>query len=270
MSPDKANRDRPLSPERIREHLNHKELEIRVFPVITSTNTVLKQMAADGAPGGLALLAEAQTAGRGRQGRSFFSPSGSGLYMSLMLRPDLAPSQAPLLTSCAAVAVCEAMESLADVRPGIKWVNDIFLKGRKICGILTESGIDPHTGRLSYVVVGIGINLRPPEGDFPEEIRSVAGAAFGETDIPDLRNRLAALVLDRLTDAAVHPDADEIFEKYRDRSLVPGKPILILSPGLEPVPARALSLERDYALRVRLPDGAEQLLRSGEISIRLR
>ena len=258
-----------LSEEGIRKYLTHQELEIRVFHVISSTNTVLKQMAADGAPGGLALLAEAQTAGRGRQGRSFYSPSGTGLYMSLMLRPKVVLSQAPLLTSCAAVAVCEALESLDNMQPGIKWVNDIFLEGRKICGILTESGIDPQTGRLSYVVVGIGINLHPPEGDFPEEIRSLAGTAFGETDIPDLRNRLAALILDRLMDSAAHPDAQEIFEKYRARSLAPGKSILILTPGQEPIPAEALSLERDYALRVRLPDGTEQLLRSGEISIRL-
>ena len=269
MSPDSAYKDDPLSVEGIRKRLTHKELELRVFPTISSTNTVLKQMASDGAPGGLALLAEAQTAGRGRQGRSFYSPSGTGLYMSLMLRPEMELSQAPLLTSCAAVAVCEALESLGDVHPGIKWVNDIYLAGRKICGILTESGIDTRTGRLSYVVVGIGINLRTPEGDFPEEIRSVAGSAFGTKDIPELRNRLAALVLDRLVDSAVHPDAQEIFEKYRSWSLAPGKSILILAPGQDPIPAQALSLERDYALRVRLPDGTEHLLRSGEISIRL-
>ena len=259
-----------LSGEGIRKYLTHQELEVRVFPVLSSTNTVLKQMAADGAPGGLALLAEAQTAGRGRQGRSFHSPAGTGLYMSLLLRPEMALKKAPLLTSCAAVAVCEALESLGDVRPGIKWVNDIFLQGRKICGILTESGIDPQTGRLDYVVTGIGINLRPPEGDFPEEIRSIAGTAFGDRDIPDLRNRLAAGVLDRLADFAANPDAEDIYEKYRDRSLAPGRPILMLLPGQEPLPAQALSLERDYALRVRLPDGSEQLLRSGEISIRLR
>ena len=258
-----------LSAEGIQRELTHPGLQVRVFPTITSTNTVLKQMAMEDDPAGLALVAGEQTAGRGRLGRSFYSPPSTGLYMSLLLRPQMKASEAIRLTACAAVSVAEALESLADVHPGIKWVNDLYLGGRKICGILTEAGLDLETGGMTYVVVGIGINTRLPDGGFPEELGSIAGSAFGDAPIPNLRNRLAAGVLNRLMACSENPASPEIFEKYRSRSLAPGRAIRILRPGEDPVPAVALDLEPDYALRVRLENGVEQILRSGEISIRL-
>lgn len=257
-----------LSAEGIRRHLRHPDIRPQVFPVLSSTNTVLKTMAAEDAPAGTAILAAEQTAGRGRLGRSFFSPPAGGLYLSLLLRPDLSPADAPRLTSCAAVAVAEAVEELSGRATGIKWVNDVYMDRRKICGILTEAGMDLETSRVSYVVVGIGINLRTPEGGFPEEIRNIAGAAFDGLSVPDLRNRLAALVLDKLTDYASDPFSDTLFESYQARSLVPGRRITVLAPGREPVPAEALCLNRDYSLCVRFPDGTKKDLSSGEVSIR--
>ncbi|MBQ6595364.1 MAG: biotin--[Clostridia bacterium] len=258
-----------LSAEGIARYLQHPEIRPQVFPSLTSTNTVLKSLAAEDAPAGTAVLAVTQTAGRGRLGRSFYSPSASGLYLSLLLRPDLAPADAPRLTSCAAVAVAEAVSGLSGRETGIKWVNDVYMDGKKICGILTEAGIDLESGRVSYVVVGIGINLRAPEGGFPEEIRNIAGAAFDGLSVPDLRNRLAALVLDRLTDYAADPFSDALFDAYAKRSFVPGRKITVLAPGKEPVPAEALRLNRDYSLQVRLEDGREEKLASGEVSIRV-
>lgn len=258
-----------LSGEGILRHLTAKDVEIRYFPSITSTNTVLKQLAAEDAPAGLALVAGEQTAGRGRMGRSFYSPAGTGLYLSLLLRPALQAAEAVKLTACAAVSVAEAIESLADVHLDIKWVNDLYLGGRKVCGILTEAGLEGETGRMSYVVIGIGINTRIPADDFPEDIRGVAGAVFGDAPVPDLRNRLAARVLDRLTAYAANPGDENLYQKYRARSLVLRQPIHILSPGHDPVPAQALDLEKDFSLRVRLADGSVQRLNSGEISIRL-
>ena len=143
------------------------------------------------------------------------------------------------------------------------------MEGKKICGILTEAGMDLESGRVSYVVVGIGINLRAPEGGFPEEIRNIAGSAFDGLSVPDLRNRLAALVLDKLADYAADPFSDALFEAYSHRSFIPGRKITILAPGKEPVPAEALRLNRDYSLQVRLADGSEQALASGEVSIRV-
>ena len=257
-----------LSAEGIRRNLRHTEIRPQVFPVLTSTNTVLKSMAAEDAPAGTAVLAVEQTGGRGRLGRSFFSPPAGGLYLSLLLRPDLPPAEAPRLTSCAAVAVAEAVEKLSGRKTGIKWVNDVYMDRKKICGILTEAGMDLETGRVSYVVVGIGINLHTPENGFPEEIRNIAGAAFDGLSVPDLRNRLAALVLDRLSDYAEDPLSDDLFEAYKNRSFVPGMKITVLAPGKEPMPAEALCLNRDYSLQVRFPDGSEKVLSSGEVSIR--
>ena len=131
-----------LSEEGIRRHLQHQELQLQVYRTITSTNTVLKTLAAQNAPAGLALVAGEQTAGRGRLGRSFYSPADSGLYLSLLLRPHMSAVQATHLTACAAVAAAETIEELSGRPAQIKWVNDILVNGRKVCGILTEASID--------------------------------------------------------------------------------------------------------------------------------
>lgn len=258
-----------LSAEGIARYLRHRELELRVYKTIDSTNTALKAMAAAGAEAGLALVAEEQILGRGRMGRSFYSPAGSGLYLSLLLRPTLPAAQAVRLTACAAVAVAETIEALSGRETAIKWVNDVYMGGRKVCGILTEASVDCECGTLRYAVVGIGVNLRSPEGDFPEDLRSIAGAAFDGIETPELRCRLAAGILDRLSDYAERPDDPAVFEGYRRRSLVLGRAINILAPGKAPEPAVAVALGEDYSLRVRLPDGSLRSLSSGEVSVRV-
>ena len=258
-----------LSTEGIARHLRHKELRLQVYKTIGSTNTTLKALAAEGAEAGLALIAEEQIMGRGRMGRSFFSPANSGLYLSLLLRPQMPAADATRLTACAAVAVSEAIEALSGQEAGIKWVNDIFVDGRKVCGILTEASVDCESGMMHYVIIGIGVNTHVPDGDFPEELRGIAGAAFGAEPVPELRCRLAAEILDRLMDYTPDPAAPEIFAGYRSRSLVLGREINILAFGREPEPARAVDLDENYSLRVRLPDGSERLLNSGEVSVRL-
>lgn len=257
-----------LSEDRIRHYLHTDGLRLRLYRSISSTNTVLKGLAEAGEAEGLCLIAEEQTAGRGRLGRSFFSPPGSGLYMSLLLRPTLPAADAVNITACAAAAVAEAVESLAPVRAEIKWVNDIVVDGRKVCGILTESSLNAERGRLDWLVVGIGINTRPPAEGFPEELRTIAGSAFGSEPIPELRCRLAAAVLDRLMLSYRNLKSREIYEEYRRRSLIPGKEIWIQNPGKEPEPAFALDIDEDYALIVRMPDGSIRRLNAGEVSIR--
>lgn len=258
-----------LSAEGIARFLRHRELELRFCGSISSTNTVLKGLAAEGAPAGLALVAARQTAGRGRMGRSFYSPPDSGLYLSLLLRPAIPAAEAVRLTACAAVAAAEAIEALSGAETGIKWVNDIFVGGRKVCGILTEASVDCESGRMQHVVIGVGVNLRTPAGDFPAELRGIAGAAFEGREIPALRCRLAAGILDRLMDYSAKPDDPAVFEAYRSRSLVLGREINILAPGAEPVPAEAVALEEDYSLLARLADGTLRRLSSGEVSIRV-
>lgn len=259
-----------LSEEGLRRYLQNPAVTPRVYASISSTNTVLKTMAAEGAPEGLALIAGEQTAGRGRMGRSFYSPADSGLYLSLLLRPKIPAAEAVRITAAAAVAVCEAIEELSGLETQIKWVNDVLVAGKKVCGILTEAALDCESGQLNYAVVGIGINTAVPAGDFPPELRQIAGAIFGEEKPPELRCRLAASVLDRLMDCYARLEDPVVFENYRRRSLVPGKPINILAPGKEPEPALALDLAPDFGLLVRLPDGSTRKLNSGEVSVRAR
>lgn len=251
----------------LKAHLRHRELQPEVYATLPSTNTALKARAEQGAPEGLTLLAEQQTAGRGRLGRSFYSPAETGLYMSLLLRPQLPAQEVTALTCCAAAAVAESIEALTGAETQIKWVNDVFLGGKKVAGILTEGSLDCETGFLRYAVVGIGVNLTPPAGGFPPELAQIAGG-IGEVT-PALRPRLAAAILDRLMDGYAALPATPFFSAYARRSLVLGKPVTILAPGKPPEEAVALGLEPDFSLRVRLADGTERRLSTGEVSVRM-
>ena len=257
-----------LSEQGVRQYLQNPRIEPRVYERICSTNTVLKAMASGGAPEGLALIAAEQKQGRGRMGRGFYSPKDSGLYLSLLLRPTAPAMEAVALTACAAVAVCEAIEELSGRETQIKWVNDVLVDGKKVCGILSEASLDCENGHLAYAVVGVGINIAEPKGGFPPELREIAGAAFGEERPPALRCRLAARLLDKLMDYCARPGDEALYEAYLRRSTVLGKDINLLSPDGVPAPAFALAIERDYGLLVRLADGSLRKLRAGEVSVR--
>ena len=257
-----------MSAEGIARYLQHTELDLRVYRTIRSTNSELKALAADGAPANLALVAEQQTAGRGRMGRSFYSPPGTGLYISLLLRPAVAAAKAMHMTACAAVAVSQTIEELTGRATRIKWVNDILIGEKKVCGILTEASIDCENGMLQYAVIGLGINIREPEGGFPPELAGIAGAVLDREQTLDIRCRLAAGVLDRLCEYTGALDDPAVFKTYRERSFLLGKDVNILRPGAEPVAAHVVDLNRDYSLRVRLNDGSFTDLNSGEVSIR--
>ena len=253
----------------VETYLKTPGISVQYFREISSTNTVLKTMAAEGAKEGLVLIAEEQSGGKGRLGRSFYSPPGSGLYMSILLRPGTDAAQSTGITACAAVAVALAIEELSGKPTGIKWVNDIYMENRKVCGILTEASVDCESGRLNYAVVGIGINTLVPQNDFPEELKTIAGSAFsGDAAVPDLRCRLAAAVIDRLMAYYRTAKEDDCFEEYRKRSFLLGKPVSIHRLDQESVPATAVDLDRDSALIVQLEDGSLQRINSGEVSVR--
>ena len=238
--------------------------EIIVYDEVTSTNTLAKEAAQAGAAEGAVIIARRQTQGRGRMGRSFFSPSGSGIYMTLVLRPKLPPEKALSLTTMAAVAVSEAIDEISGQKSAIKWVNDIFLNGKKVCGILTEASISVEGGGLDYAVVGIGINVFAPEEGFPDEISGVAASVFG-SDCPDARNRLAAAVIRGFFSyykGRVIGYADE----YRKRSFVIGKNVVV-SRGEERFNALVTDIDDECRLKLRFDNGTEQLLSSGEIRI---
>jgi len=243
--------------------------EIRVFDSVESTNRTAKELALSDPDHGIAVVANRQTAGRGRLGRSFYSPEDTGLYMSLLFRPTFDMRHAILVTTAASVAVVRAIESLCPVKLSIKWVNDIYLKDKKICGILTEALTNFETGGVDYVVLGIGVNCF--ESDFPSEISSIAGNLGGGFS----RNQLAAEILNQWT--MMLPDIEDrlFLEEYRQRSGLLGKEILVYPPGIQDesgVSAQALDIDRDGGLVVRYLDGPKlgltETLSGGEVSVR--
>ena len=212
-------------------------------------------------------MAEEQTAGRGRLGRSFYSPAGTGVYFSLVLRPAFSAAESSLITTCAAVAAAGAMEEISGHPTQIKWVNDIYTAGRKVCGILTEAAIDMESGGLQYAVLGIGINLLKPENDFPEEIRDRAGALFTDDADGDFRCRLVAEILNRFMANYRNLTEKRFLEEYRRRSMLTGQEVEILRGGTV-VPAKALGIDDDFGLIVEYPDGRQEHLGSGDVSVR--
>lgn len=259
-----------LSPQSIGQYCTVPGLEIQVLPTVTSTNDVLRQQAEAGAPEGTVLAAAEQTAGKGRRGHSFYSPPGSGLYLSLLLRPGLEAKDALSLTTCAAASVALAIEDCAGIPAQIKWVNDVFCGGKKVCGILTEAALDLESGGLQYAVVGIGVNLLPPEGGFPPELAEIAGAVFDEQPRGlESRSRLAGCILNRFFGFYAEIARRPFFEAYRARSFLLGQEIEILERGLVR-PAAALDLEPDFSLRVREADGTVRTLSSGEVRVKAK
>lgn len=243
------------------------DLKIEVYPTITSTNIVAREKAASGMPGGYVVLANTQTQGRGRRDRSFFSPCGTGIYMSVLFRPDQYSMQdATGLTTMAAVAVCEAIEAVSDEQAQIKWVNDVYVAGKKVCGILTEASCGLEDGCLEYAVVGIGINVTPPSDNFPTELKNIAGTIFGRPQA-DGKNRLAAEVLNRYMAYYLSGDLDYV-QHYRRRSLAIGKEISVISSKGEEK-AVALAIDDACRLVVRYQNGITETLSSGEISVKI-
>lgn len=272
-----------LSAAFIEQKLQEKgiRLVVQAEKMVDSTNNVLKQYGAGGEKRDMVLLAEEQSAGRGRRGRSFYSPEGTGLYLSLLLHPNVGPEEGTLLTTLTAVAAAEAVEEIVGEPVQIKWVNDVWLRGKKISGILTEGSASMEEGKLEYVVVGIGINLYEPKGGFPEEIREVAGAVFtSHITRENLRNRLSVAFLTNFMKYYRSFPERAYLEAYRERSFVIGKKVRIMQPGgappelagkadADPVYAKVLGIDESCHLHVQYEDGRTEFLSSGEISIRM-
>lgn len=240
---------------------------LNVLPSCTSTNDEVKKLAAEGAPAWTAVLAEEQTAGRGRYARPFYSPRGAGLYISVLIRPNLPAAETLFITTSAAVAVCEAIEKIADVYAEIKWVNDVFLGGKKVCGILTEAAFNVESGGLDYAIVGIGINVT--RHGFPAELEGIATSVFEDTPPADVRARLAAQLLKSLKRYVEGISVRSFYEEYKRRSFVLGKRVLAVSGDFSREGV-VIDLDENCFLKIRFDDGSERLLSSGEVSIRIK
>ena len=243
-----------LDRDRIVSQLN-SGYTVTVLAEIPSTNTALKEMAAQDASIGTTLIAARQTGGRGRLGRQFHSPEG-GLYLSTLIAPT------DTATCCAAVAAARAIESLCDAKIDIKWVNDLYLNGRKVAGILAEGVLSPD-GALTAVVLGIGINVG--EMTFPDELQSIA-TSLGNEGFALSREDVAAAFLNGLTQTLC-ADAS-VMDEYRRRNLVPGRQVTVMR-GNETYLATAEAITDAGHLTVRDADGHTHELSSGEVSIRL-
>lgn len=240
--------------------------EVTVFDTVTSTNIIAKERAASGAAHGTAIIAANQTAGRGRRGRSFAS-AGEGIYMSVVLRPNTDVSHTQLITAAAAVAVCDALLSVCEKDCSIKWVNDILLDEKKICGILTEAVMDMEGGTIDSLVVGIGLNFCGKKEDLPEEIRDKAGFIFGAGEASATKNDLAAEVVKNLLRESDSLADRGFVESYRKRSSVVGKEIEYLRGG-ELITAVAVGIDENCALEVVRGDGVRETIAAGEVSVR--
>lgn len=238
-----------------------------VRKTVTSTNTLAKEMAANGEAEGTVVIASEQTEGRGRMGRSFYSPASTGIYLSLILRPKLNIEDSLLITTSAAVAVAKAIEELTQEDVQIKWVNDLFMNGKKVCGILTEASLNVENGGLEYAIVGIGVNVNTK--DFPDDIKEVAGSVFSEKpkDQPTM-SILAANILNNMAEAMDKLTDRSYLEEYKKRSFFLGKEIYVLK-GKETLSAKAIDIDDRARLVVIYPDASIETLTSGEVSIRI-
>ena len=248
----------------------YKNNRIYIYDTLNSTNIRAKQLALENAPHGTVVIARQQTAGRGRLGRSFFSPR-EGIYISIIVRPDFDLAKSVLVTSAAAVAVAESIESVCGIDAKIKWVNDIYADNKKVCGILTEGITDFETGQIESLIIGIGVNTTVK--DFPEELLEIAGSVEGDYS----KSALAASIITRTLDLMDSIESRDFISSYREKSLVIGKSVKVFKgvykslpeEELEARPARVLDIDDNGCLVVLYSDGTRESLTSGEITVRL-
>ena len=258
-----------LTQETVERYLIRPRDNFRVLSETDSTNSACRRLALEGAPDGTVVLADCQTAGRGRRGRSFQSPAGKGLFFSILWRPDCAPEQLLPLTALSAVAVCRAIRQVCGAQAQIKWPNDLVLSGRKLAGILTEMALEGESGHVSHVVVGIGINVHQRLTDFDGEVVQIATSLDLALGGSVCRAQLAAALLEEMDilrrEVLFAPE--KWLAEYRAACLNIGKTVQLIW-GEEREPAQALAVDDRYGLVVRHRDGRVETLRSGEVSVR--
>lgn len=237
---------------------------ITVVEETGSTNSDVKDLLSQTElPEGTVLLTDYQTAGRGRRGRQFFSPKGCGIYFSILTRPKKEAVDALVITTHAAVAVVRAVKELYGISLSIKWVNDLFYEGKKVCGILAE-GKWKHP-KLLYCVMGIGLNLFTPRGGYPDVLKEIAGSLFGEYNAEKSdsvnRNKLLATILYHYFSIC---EETEVLEEYREKNLVLGRTVRFLENGKEQV-GRVKRITDKGELQIETETGEEKILLSGEV-----
>lgn len=258
-----------VSPQGIFANMKHPEKvsKILYYDCVTSTNSVARLLTGEGAQDMTVVVSNTQTQGRGRMGRAFYSPENTGIYMSVILKTDGKAENPLLITTAACVAVTRAIEKVCGLSPQIKWVNDVFLDGRKICGILTEGITSIESGELEYVISGIGINFSTDREKFPDEIKKTAGSLYCLPGGRVSRNMLIAAVLENFEQLCRNPKAENFMDEYRRHSMIIGHDITFTRKNVT-YSAKAVGIDDEGGLTVLMPDGKEQTLNSGEVTVR--
>lgn len=256
-----------LSSEGIRLYVKDefKGISIMTHKTIDSTNREAKLYAMQNAAHGTVIVSEEQTSGRGRMGRTFYSPSQSGIYMSIILKPELSIADSVLITTAAATAVCMAIDKFTELEPKIKWVNDIYINDKKVCGILTEAVTDVESATINSMVVGIGVNVKAAV--FPEELKDTAGSIFSSNEEGCNRNRLAAEIINNILNVCRNLESRDFLRLYRERSMIIGEKIRYLKNNRW-FEGYAQDIDEFGGLVVLRDDGYKEILHSGEITVR--
>ena len=249
----------------LEQYLNQK-LNIVIFQELDSTNNYLKIIGSNGEKENQLVIALSQTGGRGRMGRSFYSPNGTGIYFSLLLHPEISAEKSLFLTVMAAVSGAETVMKYNKNDVKIKWVNDIYIDGKKVCGILTEGAVNCNK-KLDYAVVGIGINVVSPENGFPDDIKDIATAIFPGNTEEYINEKIISDVVNRFFSMYNGDDKDYI-RRYKEYSYLTGKEINIIS-GDSTRPATVIDITDDCHLLVKNENDEIEEISSGDVSVRL-
>ena len=239
-----------------------------IYKTVESTNIVARGMAMNGADSGTVVIAEEQTSGYGRNGKSFFSPYGTGIYMSIILnlKKEKKIFNSSFITTAAAMAVSKSIEEISNENTQIKWVNDVFINGKKVCGILTEGAFSFEDGKLDYAVIGIGINVNFPKNGFPEEINNIAVSINKMQNNKDIRNILIAKILERMYEYYFNNVA--FYDEYKKRSFLIGKKVSLNIDNEEHI-VKVLDIDKTFALVAEFQDGKIDRIVSGSINHKL-
>lgn len=233
-----------------------------IFKTVDSTNSFAKSLAQLGAVHGHTVIAEQQTSGKGRQGKRFHSPVNQGLYLSVIVRPKLSLEYALMITACAAVSVARAIEAVSGLDCKIKWVNDIYAGGKKLCGILTEAAVGIEQGGLDYAVIGVGVNVS--NTIFPKELEGVATSIRAETDKSVSRSKLAAEILNSLEYHLGRITNEDFLDEYRRRSILTGKRVTVIQEDRREN-VLCTGIDNMGRLMIRRDNGSEDVLSSGSV-----
>lgn len=247
---------------------NNKHKNIKYIETVDSTNTLAKKIIIENTEFPDVIIANTQTDGRGRLGRSFYSPENKGIYCSFILEPFIKIENSILVTVAASVAVSKAIEKITGRCTQIKWINDIYLDNKKVSGILTEAVTNFETGMIDKIVLGVGINFKMEKDSFPEEISGIATSIYTDSTQGITRNQLVSQLILEIDDCIGNIEDKSIIDYYIEKSLVIGKNINISILGKnESIPGKAVNIDKNGFLIVETENGLITL-NSGEVSIR--